>query len=95
MERDEAGEPTGILRGPDAWDRVAAAMPHADRAEGARRWPAPRPAWPRTASRASRTPTSGSTAGVAAELAAWGEALASGAMPLAVALLPGLARIAP
>ena len=37
----------------------------------------------------------GSTTGVAAEMAAWGAALASGAMPLAVSLLPGLARIAP
>jgi hypothetical protein len=36
----------------------------------------------------------GSTAGVEAEMAAWGDAIATGAMPLAVALMPGLARIA-
>jgi hypothetical protein len=95
IERDEAGEPTGILRGPDAWDRVAAAMPAPTTAEG-------RAALVRAAARlAAHGVTSvadadvGSTAGVAAELAAWGEAIASGAMPLAVALLPGLVRIAP
>jgi predicted amidohydrolase YtcJ len=95
IERDEAGEPTGILRGPDAWDRVAAAMPPPSPAEG-------RAALARAAARlAADGVTSvvdadiGSTAGVAAELAAWGAALASGTMPLAVALLPGLVRIAP
>jgi len=95
IERDEAGEPTGILRGPDAWDRIAASMPALNPAEG-------RAALARAAARlAADGVTSvadadvGSIAGVAAELAAWGEAIASGAMPLAVALMPGLVRIAP
>ena len=94
VERDASGEPTGILRGPDAWDRIAAAMPPPTAAEG-------RAALARAAARlAADGVTSvadadvGSTAGVAAEMAAWGDALASGAMPLAVSLLPGLARIA-
>lgn len=94
IERDAAGEPTGILHGPDAWDRVAAAMPAPTEAEG-------RAALARAAARlAADGVTSvadadvGSTAGVAAELGAWGEAIASGAMPLAVALMPGLVRIA-
>jgi predicted amidohydrolase YtcJ len=34
VERDAAGEPTGVLRGPDAWDRIAAAMPPPTAAEG-------------------------------------------------------------
>ena len=95
IERDEAGEPTGILRGPDAWDRIAEAMPPPTPAEG-------RAALVRAAARlAADGVTSvadadvGSTAGVEAELAAWGEAIVSGAMPLAVALMPGLVRIAP
>ena len=94
IERDAAGEPTGILRGPDAWDRIAAAMPPPTAAEG-------RAALARAAARlAADGVTSvadadlGSTAGVAAELAAWGAAIEDGAMPLAVALLPGLVRIA-
>jgi predicted amidohydrolase YtcJ len=94
VERDASGEPTGIVRGPDAWDRFAAAMPPPTVEEG-------RAALARTAARlAADGVTSvadadvGSTAGVEAELAAWGDALASGAMPLAVSLLPGLARIA-
>jgi predicted amidohydrolase YtcJ len=94
IERDGAGEPTGILRGPDAWDRIAAAMPAPTPAEG-------RAALARAAIRlAADGVTSvadadvGSTAGVAAELAAWGEAIATGGMPLAVALMPGLVRIA-
>jgi predicted amidohydrolase YtcJ len=94
IERDAAGEPTGILRGPDAWDRVAAAMPAPTAAEG-------RGALARAAARlAADGVTSvadadvGATAGVATELAAWGEAIESGAMPLAVALMPGLVRIA-
>ena len=95
VELDASGEPTGILRGPDAWDRIAAAMPPPTAAEG-------HAALARAAARlAADGVTSvadadvGSTAGVAAEMAAWGDALQSGAMPLAVALLPGLARIAP
>jgi hypothetical protein len=95
IERDASGEPTGILRGSDAWDRMAAARPPPTAAEG-------RAALARAAARlAADGVTSvadadvGSTAGVAAEMAAWGDALESGAMPLAVTLLPGLARIAP
>ncbi len=95
VERDGSGEPTGILRGPDAWDRVAAAMPAPTAAEG-------RAALVRAAARlAADGVTSvadadlGSTHGVDVELAAWGQALASGAMRLAVSLLPGLVRIAP
>ena len=95
IERDETGEPTGILRGPDAWDRVASAMPAPTAAEGLA-------ALARAAARlAADGVTSvadadlGSTAGVAAELAALGEAIASGAMPLGVAMMPGLVRIAP
>ncbi len=94
IERDAAGEPTGIVRGPDAWDRVAAAMPAPTAADG-------QAALARAAARlAADGVTSvadadlGSTAGVTAELAAWGEAIASGAMPLTVALMPGLVRIA-
>ncbi len=94
IERDAAGEPTGVLRGPDAWDRVAAAMPPPSTADG-------RAALARAAARlAADGVTSvadadvGSTAGVAAELAAWGDAVASGSMPLAVALMPGLVRLA-
>ena len=94
VERDAAGEPTGVLRGPDAWDRIAAAMPPPTAAEG-------HAALARAAARlAADGVTSvadadvGSTAGVAAEMAAWGDALGSGAMPLAVSLLPGLARVA-
>ncbi|HSW41682.1 MAG TPA: amidohydrolase family protein [Patescibacteria group bacterium] len=94
LERDEAGEPTGILRGLDAWDRIAVALPPPTAAEG-------RSALARAAARlAADGVTSvadadvGSTAGVQAEMAAWGEAVRSGAMPLAVALLPGLVRIA-
>src|SRR5450759_3722705 len=34
IERDGSGEPTGILRGPDAWDRIAASMPALTPAEG-------------------------------------------------------------
>ncbi len=95
IERDAASEPTGILRGPDAWDRIAAAMPPPTAAEG-------RAALARAAARlAADGVTSvadadlGSTAGISAELAAWGAAIEDGAMPLAVALLPGLVRIAP
>ncbi len=94
IERDAAGEPTGVIRGPDAWDRVAAAMPPPSTADGRR-------ALGRAAARlAADGVTSvadadvGSTAGVAAELAAWGDAVASGSMPLAVALMPGLVRFA-
>ncbi len=94
VERDASGEPTGIVRGPDAWDRIAAAMPPLTAAQG-------RAALARAAARlAADGVTSvadadvGSTAGVEAEMAAWGDAIASGAMPLAVALMPGLARIA-
>ena len=94
VERDASGEPTGIVRGPDAWDRFAAAMPPPTVEEG-------RAALARAAARlAADGVTSvadadvGSTAGVEAEMAAWGDALATGAMPLAVSLLPGLARIA-
>jgi predicted amidohydrolase YtcJ len=94
-DRDPGGEPTGVIRGPEAWDRVAAAMPPPTTADGVA-------ALGRAAARlAADGVTSvadadvGSTVGVAEELAAWGEALAGGAMPLAVALLPGLARIAP
>ncbi len=94
MERDASGEPTGIVRGPDAWDRIAAAMSPPTATEG-------RAALARAAVRlAADGVTSvadadvGSTAGVEAEMAAWGDAIASGAMPLAVALMPGLARIA-
>jgi len=94
VERDASGEPTGILRGPDAWDRLAAAMPAPTAAEG-------RAALARASARlAADGVTSvtdadvGSTAGIEAEMAAWGDALESGAMPLAVSLLPGLARIA-
>ena len=95
IERDRAGEPTGIIRGPDAWDRVASAMPPPTAAEG-------RAALARAAARlAADGVTSvadadlGATHGVAAELAAWAGAIASGEMPLAVGLLPGLVRIAP
>jgi predicted amidohydrolase YtcJ len=95
IERDAAGEPTGILRGPDAWERVAAAMPPPTAAEGSA-------ALARAAARLAADGVTGvadadvgSTCGVPAELAAWGEALASGAMPLAVSLLPGLVRLAP
>jgi predicted amidohydrolase YtcJ len=95
IERDETGEPTGILRGPDAWDRVASGMPAPTAADG-------QAALARAAARlAADGVTSvadadlGSTAGLAAELAAWGEAITSGAMPLAVSLMPGLVRIAP
>ena len=94
IELDPVGEPTGILRGPDAWDRIAASMPAPTTADGVA-------ALARAAARlAADGVTSvadadvGSTAGVAIELAAWGEALASGGMPLAVSLLPGLVRIA-
>ena len=94
IERDPAGEPTGILRGPDAWDRVASAMPVPTAAEG-------HAALARAAARlAADGVTSvadadlGSTAGVTLELAAWGEAITSGGMPLAVALMPGLVRLA-
>lgn len=94
VERDASGEPTGIVRGPDAWDRFADAMPPPTVEEG-------RAALARAAARlAADGVTSvadadvGSTAGVEAEMAAWGDALANGAMPLAVALMPGLARIA-
>lgn len=94
-DRDAAGEPTGVVRGPQAWDLFAAAMPAPDVAAGVA-------ALARAAERlAADGVTSvadadvGATAGVAAELAAWGEALSSGAMPLAVTLLPGLVRLAP
>ena len=95
IDRDAAGEPTGILRGPDAWDRVATAMPVPTGTEG-------QAALVRAAARLAEDGVTsvvdadvGSTAGVAAELAAWGRAIESGAMPQAVALMPGLARIAP
>ncbi len=95
IERDHAGEPTGILRGPDAWDRVASAMPAPTAAEG-------HAALARAAARLTADGVTsvadadlGSTAGVMVELAAWGEAIASGAVPLAVSLMPGLVRIAP
>jgi hypothetical protein len=93
-DRDASGDPTGVVRGPEAWDRFAAVMPPPTLAEGVA-------ALARAAARlAADGVTSvadadvGSTAGVAAELAAWGDALANGAMPLAVALLPGQARLA-
>jgi predicted amidohydrolase YtcJ len=95
IERDARGEPTGVVRGPDAWDRIAVVLPAPTRADGVA-------ALARAAARlAADGVTSvadadvGSTAGVAAELAAWGDALASGEMPLAVSLLPGLVRLAP
>lgn len=94
-DRDRDGEPTGVVRGARAWERLAAALPPPTAAEGAA-------ALARATARlAADGVTSvadadvGSTAGVAAELAAWGAALAGSAMPLAVALLPGLARLAP
>lgn len=94
VERDTSGEPTGIVRGPDAWDRFAGAMPLPAVEEG-------RAALARAAARlAADGVTSvadadvGSTAGIEAEMAAWGDALATAAMPLAVALMPGLTRIA-
>jgi hypothetical protein len=94
-DRDEAGEPTGVIRGPQAWDRLATALPPPTADDGAA-------ALARAAARfAADGVTSvadadvGSTAGVEAELAAWGAALAGGGMPLAVTLLPGLARLAP
>jgi predicted amidohydrolase YtcJ len=95
IDQDGSGEPTGIIRGPDAWDRVASAMPPPTAAEG-------RAALARAANRlAADGVTSvadadvGATHGVAAELAAWAGAIATGEMPLAVSLLPGLVRIAP
>jgi len=95
IERDRTGEPTGIIRGPDAWDRLAAAMPPPTTAEG-------RAALARAAARlAADGVTSvadadvGATNGLSVELAAWAGAISSGEMPLAVALLPGLVRIAP
>jgi hypothetical protein len=95
IERDRAGEPTGIIGGPDAWDRVAAAMAPPTAADG-------RAALARAAARlAADGVTSvadadvGATHGVAVELAAWGAAISSGEMPLRVALLPGLVRVAP
>ncbi len=95
IDRDAGGEPTGILRGPDAWDRMAAAMPGPTAAEAlaALAWAAGRLAADGVTSVADADV--GSTAGVPVELAAWGEAIESGRMPLAVALMPGLARIAP
>jgi predicted amidohydrolase YtcJ len=95
IERDAGGEPTGILRGPDAWNRIAAVMPPPTAAAG-------RAALARAAARlAADGVTSvadadvGSTAGVAAELAAWGAAVEDGTMPLDVALMPGLVHLAP
>ena len=95
VELDPGGEPTGILRGPDAWDAIAAAMPAPTLGDGVA-------ALARAAGRlAADGVTSvadadlGSTSGVEAELLAWAEAFATGAMPLAVSLLPGLVRIAP
>ena len=95
IERDEAGEPTGVVRGPDAWDALAGAMPAPTLADGVA-------ALTRATGRlAADGVTSvadadlGSTSGVEAELAAWAEALATGVMPLAISLLPGLVRIAP
>jgi predicted amidohydrolase YtcJ len=83
------------VRVTEAWDLFAAAMPAPDVSAGAT-------ALARAAERlAADGVTSvadadvGAAAGVAAELAAWGEALSSGAMPLAVTLLPGLVRLAP
>ena len=94
VERNISGEPTGLLRGPDAWDRMAAAVPPPTVAEG-------RAALARAAARlAADGVTSvadadvGSTAGVEAEMAAWGDALANGALSLAVSLMPGLTRLA-
>jgi predicted amidohydrolase YtcJ len=95
VARDEDGEPTGILRGPGAWDRIAAALPPPTRAEG-------RAALARAAAclaadgvTAVADADVGSTSGVAAELAAWGAAIEDGTMPSAVTLLPGLVRLAP
>ena len=95
IDRDGSGEPTGIIRGPDAWDRVAAAMPPPTAAEG-------RAALARAADLLAADGVTnvadadvGATHGVATELAAWGAAISSGEMPLRVALLPGLVRIAP
>jgi hypothetical protein len=95
ITRDEAGEPNGIFRGPRAWDRVAAAMPPPTPGEGGA-------ALARAAARLAADGVTavsdadvGSTAGVAAELAAWGAAIEDGRMPLAAALLPGLVRLAP
>jgi predicted amidohydrolase YtcJ len=95
VDRDARGEPTGILRGPDAWDRIAAAMPGPTPAEAvaALAWVAGRLAADGVTSVADADV--GATAGVAVELAAWGEAIESGRMPLAIALMPGLVRIAP
>jgi len=94
IERDADGEPTGVIRGPDAWDRIAGSMPPPSAADG-------RAALARAVARlAADGVTSvadadvGSTAGVAAELAAWSDAIDGDRMPLAVSLLPGLARIA-
>lgn len=94
-DHDPDGEPTGVVRGPEAWDRFAAAMPAPTAADGAA---ALARALARLVADGVTTVADadvGSTAGVAAELAAWGEALASGAMPLVVSLMPGLARLAP
>ncbi len=94
IERDPDGEPTGVIRGPDAWDRIAGSLPPPTTTAGVG-------ALARAAARlAADGVTSvadadvGSTAGVAAELAAWSDALDAGRVPLAVSLLPGLARIA-
>ncbi len=94
-DRDPSGELTGVIRGTDAWDRIAAVMPTPSTGDGVA-------ALARAAARLAADGVTGvadadvgATAGVAAEMAAWGVALAGDAMPLAVALLPGLARIAP
>jgi len=94
VERDRAGEPTGVVRGPDAWDRIASALPPPAPAEGAA-------ALARAAARLAADGVTavadadvGATAGLSAELAAWSAAMADGSMPLAVSLLPGLVRLA-
>ncbi len=94
-DRDASGDPTGVVRGTGAWELFSRSLPA----------PTPRAGAATLARAAARLAADGvtsvadadvgSTAGLAAELAAWGAAIGSGRMPLTVSLLPGLDRLAP